>query len=295
MHRTFTRITISLAIALGGINLRAAPASATDPVFAEGFFLNNTTRCISLSGDSISNGTWWNAGQSYSGFYNVAESSGAPVAMLGAGQMMDFGTQNNTLFVGTGGSLSFAVPNGTATINWGLSWCYIYGCGGSNSASASVNGSGSPFSFSVAGVFGCGGDTCGFAYQLNSSVNYEPSNGQMLEDQCLSRGTYPLDHVTSSDGRFTLQLQTDGNLVLVNYSVNPPQPLWASNTYNSGANVAYMQSDGNFVLYDIYHNARWTSNTQGNPGSSLVIDNDGDMRILSDFNVVLWQTNTGGH
>ena len=38
------------------------------------------------------------------------------------------------------------------------------------------------------------------------------------------------DHIQSPDGRYKLQMQPDGNCVLVDYGVNPPEPLWASNT-----------------------------------------------------------------
>jgi hypothetical protein len=101
-----------------------------------------------------------------------------------------------------------------------------------------------------------------------------------------SNGSLP-----SCDGRFSLNLQSDGNLVLYEGGA----ALWASNTVNSGAAKAIMQGDGNFVLYTAAGAAVWASNTPNNPGASITLQNDGNLVIHSSSGAVVWQTNTGGH
>jgi hypothetical protein len=66
-------------------------------------------------------------------------------------------------------------------------------------------------------------------------------------------------YITSADGRFTLILQGDGNLVLYKPG---GRPIWATGT-SGPVTEAVMQQDGNFVLYTP-QGAIWASNTQGN-------------------------------
>ena len=95
----------------------------------------------------------------------------------------------------------------------------------------------------------------------------------------------------SCDGRFALNMQGDGNLVLYEGG----SALWASNTVNSGASKAIMQGDGNFVLYTAAGAAVWASNTPNNAGASLTLRDDGNLVIDNSAGAVIWQTNTGGH
>jgi hypothetical protein len=97
--------------------------------------------------------------------------------------------------------------------------------------------------------------------------------------------------LASCDGRFTLFLQGDGNLVLYQGST----ALWASNTVNSGATKAAMQGDGNFVLYTSAGAAVWASGTANNAGAKLTLQNDGNVVITGSGGGTLWSTNTGGH
>jgi hypothetical protein len=96
--------------------------------------------------------------------------------------------------------------------------------------------------------------------------------------------------ITSSDGRFRLVLQADGNLVLY-----APRgiALWASNTAGH-ADVwnAVMQSDGNLVVYNVFGHPLWASNTAGHPGASLVAQSDGNLVIYDPANHPLWASNT---
>ena len=111
--------------------------------------------------------------------------------------------------------------------------------------------------------------------------------GTLTANQSLAIG----QTLVSCDGRFTLTMQSDGNLVLYQGST----ALWATNTVNSGATKAIMQGDGNFVLYTAAGKPVWASNTAGNAGARLVAQNDGNLVIVAAGGAALWASNTGGH
>ncbi|MFD5404910.1 D-alanyl-D-alanine carboxypeptidase family protein [Streptomyces griseorubiginosus] len=96
----------------------------------------------------------------------------------------------------------------------------------------------------------------------------------------------------SPDGRYTLIMQTDGNLVLYPGS-NPA--LWASGTAGHPGTVAQMQTDGNLVLYAPGHVPIWASSTAGHPGAYLELQNDGNAVIYRDpGHVAIWASRTSG-
>jgi hypothetical protein len=95
----------------------------------------------------------------------------------------------------------------------------------------------------------------------------------------------------SCDGRFTLVLGGDGNLVLYEGST----ALWSSGTAGKASAKAIMQGDGNFVIYDTSGSPLWSSGTAGNNGAYLVVQNDGNTVIYSSGASALWSTGTGGH
>jgi hypothetical protein len=105
--------------------------------------------------------------------------------------------------------------------------------------------------------------------------------------------------ITSSDGRFILILDIGGNLVLYPLPIvggPPDNHLWRSNTARSDAQVALMQFNGNFVIYDSKHKALWSSRTSGHPGAYLALQNDGNVVIYGPDNTsVLWTTGTCCH
>ena len=83
--------------------------------------------------------------------------------------------------------------------------------------------------------------------------------------------------LSSSDGRFQLILQTDGNLVL--YRNHDHVALWSSKTNGQDTHQAIMQGDGNFVVYHVNGQASWASGTNGKAGSFLILQNDGNLVI----------------
>jgi len=96
--------------------------------------------------------------------------------------------------------------------------------------------------------------------------------------------------ISSRDGRFSLVMQTDGNLVL--YRNGASQALWASDTNGKQVGFAIMQGDGNFVIYAPGGAALWAAGTHGNPGSPLILQDDGNLVIYAPGNKAIWASNT---
>jgi dual-action HEIGH metallo-peptidase len=103
--------------------------------------------------------------------------------------------------------------------------------------------------------------------------------------------------ISSNDGRFTLVLQGDGNLV---HYWNGNGAVWSTSTWNTGGLSVWMQEDGNFVLYTTFYPtvgySLWSSGTYGNTGAYLAVQNDGNLVVYdSTGKTALWASNTGGH
>jgi cell wall-associated NlpC family hydrolase len=78
----------------------------------------------------------------------------------------------------------------------------------------------------------------------------------------------------STDGRFRLIMQGDGNLV----AYGPTGAVWATATSGAG-NWAVMQGDGNLVVYTATGKSLWGSGTDTLGESSLVMQSDGNLVI----------------
>jgi hypothetical protein len=94
----------------------------------------------------------------------------------------------------------------------------------------------------------------------------------------------------SADGRFRLDMQTDGNLVI--YNVGTGNHVWGTKTSGSGANKAVMQRDGQFRLYNQAGEIKWSSYT-GDSGSYVKMQNDGNLVIYSPKGYPVWAAATG--
>ena len=93
----------------------------------------------------------------------------------------------------------------------------------------------------------------------------------------------------STDGRFRLHLQEDGNLIWF-YG---ERVLWTSGSYGLRAPRLDLQPDGNLVVYetvDGQHKAVWASNTIA-PGAILTLQEDGNC-VLYHEGKAIWATNT---
>lgn len=102
---------------------------------------------------------------------------------------------------------------------------------------------------------------------------------------------FPGQQAYSADGRYHLEFQTDGNLVLYN---NFGTVMWASQTNGAPVAELRMQRDGNLVIYGVDGAPIWASNTEGNPGAALRVQDDGNVVIYSRGQRVLWATESNG-
>jgi hypothetical protein len=121
---------------------------------------------------------------------------------------------------------------------------------------------------------------------------------RLQSGQCLARGGVKLH---SPDGRFTLWLQNDGNLVLYQDTT----PLWSTGTSatspTSGAEWLSNQNDGNLVLYNngvvtSSSQALFNTGTSGNGQSTLILQNDGNLVLYRNSDgAATWASNTCCH
>jgi hypothetical protein len=102
------------------------------------------------------------------------------------------------------------------------------------------------------------------------------------------------DKLVSPNGRYTLLMQADGNLVLYHDSIDVSTAYWSTDTWwlpdNERPAYALMQGDAHFVLYDANGVPRWASGTWG-PGyvaPYIVLQDDGNLIIYHDGNQPVW-------
>jgi hypothetical protein len=99
--------------------------------------------------------------------------------------------------------------------------------------------------------------------------------------------------LVSAGGEYTLDVQTDGNLVV--YGNNCV--LWASNTAGTGSgNYLAMQGDGNLVVYTSAGKPVWASNTAGTGSrNDVVMQSDGNLVVYTSAGKAVWASkNSGG-
>ena len=110
------------------------------------------------------------------------------------------------------------------------------------------------------------------------------------EGLSMNQGLAPHQATSSCDGRFTLRLQGDGNLVLRQGKV----VLWSTDTGGKTVAQAIQQNDGNLVLHDWSGQTVWMTGTAGHPGARLVVQTDGNL-VIYDGNTPLWSSHTCCH
>ena len=103
--------------------------------------------------------------------------------------------------------------------------------------------------------------------------------------------------LTSPSGRFHLDMQYDGNLVL--YRTDDNKPIWHSDTWardqygNGGGLYAILQKDGNFVVYAPGQRPTWASKTVGRGDNYVRVQDDGNLVIYTKgTNAVQWASGT---
>ena len=107
-----------------------------------------------------------------------------------------------------------------------------------------------------------------------------PPPGQLSPGQQITSGT----QIASPDGKFVLQMQSDGNLVL---RAPGNIPLGDTHTAGHDGTIAVMQTDGNFVLRAPGNIPVWASGTDGHPGTVLQVQDDGGVVLYAPGHQVL--------
>jgi hypothetical protein len=107
---------------------------------------------------------------------------------------------------------------------------------------------------------------------------------------CPGRTLQPNTILRSANGKYKLEMQTDGNLVLRN---DFNQIKWASNTYGNPGSRVQMQFDGNLVIRNAGNQIIWASNTYSdfifrNNSSSLRVEDNGNLVIYKPNNAAIW-------
>jgi hypothetical protein len=101
----------------------------------------------------------------------------------------------------------------------------------------------------------------------------------MFGGEALYQGQY----IHSPNGRYTLILQGDGNLVIYKDAIIASNVIWYTNTYgNPQISAAIMQTDGNFVLYDNNYTPYWNTYTYMYPGAFLALLDNGILFIFKN-------------
>ncbi|MEU4744097.1 S8 family serine peptidase [Actinosynnema sp. NPDC023658] len=109
----------------------------------------------------------------------------------------------------------------------------------------------------------------------------QPGNDTLLRGESLRAGQSKV----SQDGRFTLVMQGDGNLVLYTAA---GQPLWHTGTQGTGATYVVLQNDGNLVVYTDAGVAKWHTNTWGTAADRLIVQNDSNLVLYGPTGQVFW-------
>jgi hypothetical protein len=122
---------------------------------------------------------------------------------------------------------------------------------------------------------------CVFISAAAHAADTLPANSSLVANQAL----------TSSDGRFTFNMQGDGNLVLRNASGSA---LWTSGTAGSSGQRLSMQSDGNLVLYTKSGSTVWKTNTSGSKAVKVIMQSDGNLVMRTSAGSAVWATGTNG-
>lgn len=100
------------------------------------------------------------------------------------------------------------------------------------------------------------------------------------------------DSLRSNNGDFSLDMQSDGNLVLYG-NTDPRKVLWKTKTDGKDIAKCIMQKDGNLVLYRHNEDAEWSTKTDGHIGAYLDLQDDGNLVVYSSSrDKALWDSGT---
>jgi len=139
-----------------------------------------------------------------------------------------------------------------------------------------------------------GGATCEGEETESKTCNNGGCPGNCEENSC-NKGEVSYtalkigEDLKSPNGKYTLKMQTDGNLVL--YCND--NALWSSDTSDETVAGGLMfQTDGNLVLYSPDHTALWDSDSYDKGVTSMVLQDDGNFVLYTDNREAIWDSGT---
>ncbi|MFE9453033.1 hypothetical protein [Streptomyces sp. NPDC006739] len=136
--------------------------------------------------------------------------------------------------------------------------------------------------------------TCSTSYLCAAATGYDGPTGlgtpngtaAFVGDANAVNSLQPGQKLTSghrlSSANITLTMGTDGNLVAylkTNGTSSSGPAIWSSHTSGNSGAYAYMQSDGNFVVYSSTGSALWSTHTNGHTGAYFLLQDDGNLVV----------------
>lgn len=98
--------------------------------------------------------------------------------------------------------------------------------------------------------------------------------------------------VWSTDKRYELAMQEDGNLVLYRHTNGVDKAVWSSGTNGKAVKHCIFQSDGNLVLYDFANRPIWATGPRNSLSPYMLLQNDGNLVIYNARGGVVWRSGT---
>jgi GH25 family lysozyme M1 (1,4-beta-N-acetylmuramidase) len=99
------------------------------------------------------------------------------------------------------------------------------------------------------------------------------------------------DAKSSCNGKVSLTLKSDGNLVLAQNTSGGARTLWSSATNGQDARTLIVEEDGNVVLYGP-DSALWATGTYDNAGAALRVQDDGNLVVKNASGQNVWTSGT---
>ena len=124
-----------------------------------------------------------------------------------------------------------------------------------------------------------------YAPKLYAGPQYPLSPDVLYAGKDLTPGKF----LASTDGRFSLILQENGNLSLIRLSDNSVK--WETKTSGKQATRCTVTDNGTLSLLDAQNRTIWTSGNRPGGGAFLYLQTDGNLVIYRESEV-LWASNT---
>jgi len=126
-------------------------------------------------------------------------------------------------------------------------------------------------------------------FDLFNLENNQPGGDDYTGNNWLSNDQriYIGEQVESTNGKYRLVMQSDGNLVFYDVS---NRVIWSTNTAGSDANRAVFHTGGNLTLYTATNDVIWSSGTKGYGAERIVVNDNGTLGIYAGDDLV-WSKN----